>query len=107
MEPLGKIRSWRKKFRKRRQAIVELRLPADQELASVAKDAVLLAMKKGLNGEAAREFAIKAVAKHIEGCIKGNPDHPLGRFIEAVDDVLPVAVEAVYQGIKVTLKTKK
>ena len=106
MELLNKIKVWRRKFRKRRKAIVVLRLPVDQELAGVAKDAGLLAIDKGLNSEQSREFAIKSVAKHIEECIKGNPEHPIGRFIEVLDDVLPVVVEAFYQGLMTKLKKK-
>ena len=93
------IRAWRRKFRKRRKAIVTVRLPAEKELASLSLQAVTIATKKGLVGEEAREFAVKSVAKNIEDAIKGNTEHPLGRFIEVLDDVLGLAIEVAYQGI--------
>ena len=106
MELFAQIRAWRKKFRKKREKIVVLQLPPEQSLGTLAADAAKLAFEKGLTGEDARDFAIRALAKNIEVMIKGDPDHPVGRFIEALDDVLGLAIEAAYQGIKLYLPAK-
>jgi hypothetical protein len=97
MSVLKNIRSWRRKFRKKREAIVTIQLPAEQNLAAFAVEAAELAVSKGLTGEEAREFAIKSVASNIEKAVKGNPEHPVGRFIEVLDGVIGLVVETAYQ----------